>query len=72
MIELWGRKNSYNVQKVLWTLAEIDIEYMHRDVGSSVRHADDLLEKMMRQPDYREAVAAYTEKRSPRWGGESE
>lgn len=36
MIELWGRKNSYNVQKVLWTLAELDIEYTHRDVGSKV------------------------------------
>ena len=35
MIELWGRKNSYNVLKVLWTLAELDIEYKHHDVGSN-------------------------------------
>ena len=35
MIELWGRKNSYNVQKVLWTLAELNLEYSHHDVGSS-------------------------------------
>ena len=34
MIELWGRKNSYNVQKVLWVLDELEIEYTHRDVGS--------------------------------------
>ncbi len=36
MIELWGRKNSYNVQKVLWTLDELEIEYTHQDVGSKV------------------------------------
>jgi glutathione S-transferase len=36
MIELWGRKNSYNVQKVLWTLDELNIEYKHQDVGSQV------------------------------------
>ena len=34
MIEFWGRKNSYNVQKVLWTLDELKIEYTHQDVGS--------------------------------------
>ena len=36
MIELWGRKNSYNVQKVLWTLGELEIDYIHQDVGSQV------------------------------------
>ena len=35
MIELWGRKNSYNVLKVLWTLAELKIDYTHHDVGSN-------------------------------------
>lgn len=35
MIELWGRKNSYNVQKVLWALAELNLEYTHQDVGSN-------------------------------------
>jgi glutathione S-transferase len=34
MIELWGRKNSYNVQKVLWVLAEFNMDYRHHDVGS--------------------------------------
>ncbi len=34
MIELWGRKNSYNVQKVLWTLGELEIDYTHQDIGS--------------------------------------
>ncbi len=36
MIELWGRKNSSNVLKVLWTLAELDLDYLHHDVGSNI------------------------------------
>jgi enoyl-CoA hydratase/carnithine racemase len=42
---------------------------LHRDVASSVEEANRLLERMMTEPDYREAVAAYTEKRPPRWKG---
>ena len=42
---------------------------LHRDVGTAVREADDLLERMMKTDDYGEAVAAYTEKRPPRWSG---
>ena len=40
MIELWGRKNSYNVLKVLWTLAELKIDYRHHDVGSNAGDLD--------------------------------
>jgi enoyl-CoA hydratase/carnithine racemase len=43
---------------------------LHRDVGSAVREADRLLERTMTEPDYREAVAAYLEKRPPRWSRE--
>lgn len=35
MIELWGRKNAYNVQKVLWTLAELRLDFQHHDLGSN-------------------------------------
>lgn len=35
MIEVWGRKNAYNVQKVIWALHELGLEYRHRDVGST-------------------------------------
>jgi glutathione S-transferase len=35
VIELWGRKNAYNVQKVLWALAELGLKFAHHDVGSS-------------------------------------
>ena len=42
---------------------------LHRDVGAAVRDADALLERMMTEADYREAVSAFTEKRPPRWSG---
>ena len=35
MLELWGRKNAYNVQKAVWTLAELQLDYVHHDVGSA-------------------------------------
>ena len=34
MLELWGRKNAYNVLKVLWTLDELGLDYRHYEVGS--------------------------------------
>jgi glutathione S-transferase len=33
MIRLWGRTNSLNVQKVLWTLAELELRYERTDAG---------------------------------------
>jgi enoyl-CoA hydratase/carnithine racemase len=42
---------------------------LHRDVGTAVREADALLEQMMTEADYREAVSAFLEKRPPRWSG---
>jgi len=35
MIKLWGRRTSINVQKVMWVLAELDIEYCRIDAGGS-------------------------------------
>lgn len=43
---------------------------LHRDVGSAVSEADRLLERMMKTRDYREAVAAWREKRPPKWSGD--
>jgi enoyl-CoA hydratase/carnithine racemase len=40
-----------------------------RDAASSVAAAEALLESMAREPDYREGVKAWMEKRPPRWGG---
>ena len=40
---------------------------LHRDVGRSVRDSERLLDSMMREPDYKEGVAAFVEKRPPSW-----
>ena len=42
---------------------------LHRDIASSVRDSEDLLQSMMREPDYKEGVGAFVAKRPPRWGG---
>lgn len=41
---------------------------LHRDVATSVVDSEALLNAMMREPDYAEGVAAFLEKRPPRWG----
>lgn len=33
MLTVWGRKNSINVQKVMWTVGELGLEYRRHDVG---------------------------------------
>jgi len=33
MLRVWGRRNAFNVQKVLWLLGEIDLEYEHISAG---------------------------------------
>ncbi len=35
MIMVWGRRNSANVQKVLWTLEELGVPYTRENVGGS-------------------------------------
>ena len=40
MLELWGRNNAYNVQKVTWMLAELNLDYRHHDVGSGAGDLD--------------------------------
>ncbi len=33
MIKIWGRPNSINVQKVMWTLGELELPHVRVDVG---------------------------------------
>lgn len=40
----------------------------HRDIGMSVREANELLSAMVKQSDYREAIRAFLEKRPADWG----
>jgi glutathione S-transferase len=41
MLKIWGRRNSANVQKVLWLAAELDIEYQHIPAGGSFGGLDE-------------------------------
>ena len=34
-MRLWGRRSSFNVQKVLWCLAELGLEFEHKQVGGA-------------------------------------
>jgi glutathione S-transferase len=35
MLRVWGRNNSINVQKVMWTVGELDLEHERIDVGGA-------------------------------------
>lgn len=35
MLKIWGRRNAFNVQKVMWLIAEIGISYEHIPAGGS-------------------------------------
>ncbi len=40
---------------------------LHRDIGSSASESEQLVNAMMGEADYQEAVAAFLEKRAPEW-----
>ncbi len=35
MLEIWGRTNSINVQKVMWTVAELGLDHVRHDAGGA-------------------------------------
>lgn len=41
----------------------------HRDIGASVREANALMDEMVKQSDYKEAIRAFLEKRPADWSG---
>ena len=41
MLEIWGRNNSFNVQKVLWCCEELEIPYQRHDAGGLFGGTDD-------------------------------
>lgn len=48
------------------TKRQIYLDY-HRDVGASVQESDQLLRDMVKQPNYKEAIGAFMEKRKAEW-----
>ena len=40
-IRVLGRRNSANVQKVMWTLGELGLNYVREDVGGSFGYPED-------------------------------
>jgi glutathione S-transferase len=40
-IEVYGRRNSLNVQKVMWALGELGLDYRRYDVGGSFGYPDE-------------------------------
>lgn len=39
-IELWGRRSAFNVQKALWALGELRLDFVHHDAGGAVGGLD--------------------------------
>ena len=35
MLKVWGRRNSFNVQKVMWLIGELDLPHEHINAGGS-------------------------------------
>lgn len=35
MLDVWGRRSSFNVQKVMWLIGELDLAHQHVDAGGS-------------------------------------
>lgn len=35
MFKVWGRRNSLNVQKVMWLIGELGVDHEHIDAGGS-------------------------------------
>jgi glutathione S-transferase len=40
MLTVWGRRNSFNVQKVMWTLGELGLDHRHVDAGGNAGGLD--------------------------------
>ncbi len=35
MLTIWGRRSSFNVQKVMWMVDELGLEHRHIEAGGS-------------------------------------
>ncbi len=37
MLTVWGRRSSFNVQKVMWLIGELELAHQHIDAGGPRR-----------------------------------
>ncbi|UFX49319.1 hypothetical protein HAP47_0008040 [Bradyrhizobium sp. 41S5] len=35
MLRVWGRRSSFNMQKVMWLIGELDLAHEHIDAGGA-------------------------------------
>lgn len=40
-LRVWGRRNSFNVQKVMWLVGELELDHRHIDAGGAFGGLDD-------------------------------
>ena len=40
MLKVWGRRSSFNVQKVMWLIGELGLAHEHIDAGGSAGGLD--------------------------------
>jgi len=40
MLEIWGRRSAFNVQKALWTIGELELPHRHIEAGGSAGGLD--------------------------------
>lgn len=40
MLKVWGRRSSFNVQKVMWLVGELGIQHLHTPAGGDYGHCD--------------------------------
>ncbi|WP_249166949.1 glutathione S-transferase N-terminal domain-containing protein [Bradyrhizobium sp. JYMT SZCCT0428] len=40
MLKVWGRRSSFNVQKVMWLIGELDLAHEHIGAGGSAGGLD--------------------------------
>lgn len=41
MLKVWGRRNAFNVQKVMWAIGELDLAHEHVDLGGAFGGLDE-------------------------------
>ena len=65
LLEMIGRVSPGSLRETRWQV----YADLHQDVATAVRKSEALTDFMSRQPDYKEGVRAFIERRQPNWQG---